>query len=537
MSFQVQASDPEGDSLSFDAEGLPAGLSMDYLSGRVEGTIADGASVSSPYAVRVSVSDPAGLEDAQSFSWRVNAAPEPNRPPVLAQPADRSDAVGDYIELSFEVFDPDGDPVSCQIQGLPAGLAGTGACAVSGTITGEPRSYTVSVTAADAMAQSLPVFFEWRVRASGSLANPAVPPPPAGPPVFTIDAAAVSAGFTSGAFTVDEKGSANYDLPIVTAPGSGGFSPAVSLSYNSQLPNGVLGVGWQISGLSSITRCAGTREQDGLEGNRGITMTSEDRFCLDGQRLMVVEGAYGSEGAEYRTETDGFARIVSHGTAGSGPRSFRVWHADGSVSEYGMSEDSRLETRQADPAGTVLSWARNRSQDSSGNYVDFVYHETSGFAVEHTIDAIRYTGNLRAGTAPYAEIRFAYRDERADISESFVSGEWFSRRRLLERVDSVARVRASDASFQPLRSYFITYGQDGFGRKTLESIEECNAPQRQYCFSPLVFEWLKTEHGIGGGGLPAGSLFSRDFRDLAIADVNGDGRQDLLIIEEIRKGS
>ncbi|MDT8321647.1 MAG: RHS repeat-associated core domain-containing protein, partial [Xanthomonadales bacterium] len=328
---------------------------------------------------------------------------------------------------------------------------------------------------------------------------------------------------------------ANFRLPILTAPGSGGFSPAVSLEYNSRLPNGVVGVGWQIGGLSAVTRCAQTYEQDGLQGIRGVSITPGDRFCLDGQRLMVIAGTYGANGAEYRTEIDSFSRIVSYGVAGSGPLFFRVWHADGSVSEYGNTDDSRLETRLADRAGTVLSWARNRSRDSSGNYIDFLYHKSSGVAVEHSIQSIRYTGNIRAGTSPYAEIRFVYASDRPDLSESFVSGERFLRRRLLERVDSLARVRASDASFTPLRSYFLSYGQDGFGRKVVESIEECSEAQKRHCFKPLIFDWLKTEHSISGGGVAAGNLFSKDFRDLAIADVNGDGRQDLLIVDQERK--
>ena len=534
VSFPINASDPDGDSLLFDAQGLPDGLLIDPVTGLVEGRIAAGAAVSSPYDVRIRVSDPGGLGDEQGFTWLVNAQPEPNRPPTITRPADRTDAVGDWVSLSFVVSDPDGDAVSCSVQGLPDGLSVSG-CTVSGTLSGPSGVYAVAVTASDGQAQSDTVQLDWNVREPTSTANPALPPPPAPKPDFSIDPVSVSAGFTAGAFTVDEMGAANFQLPILTAPGSGGFSPAVSLEYNSRLPNGIVGVGWQIGGLSAITRCAATHEQDGLQGSRGLSITASDRFCLDGQRLMVTAGVYGANGAEYRTEIDSFSRIVSHGVAGSGPLFFRVWHADGSVSEYGNTNDSRLETRLTERAGTVLSWARNRSRDSSGNYIDFIYHKSSGVGVEHSIQTIRYTGNIRAGTKPYAEIRFVYAGDRPDISESFVSGERFLRRRLLQRVDSLAKARASDTSFTPLRSYFLGYGQDGFGRKVVESIEECSDVQKRYCFAPLVFDWLKTEHSISGGGLAAGSLFNKNFRDLAIADVNGDGRQDLLIVAKKRK--
>lgn len=64
---------------------------------------------------------------------------------------------------------------------------------------------------------------------------------------------------------------------------------------------------------------------------------ANDRFCLDGQRLMVVSGSYGADGAEYRTEQESFSRIISYGTVGSGPASFKVWTKSGQVMEYGVT--------------------------------------------------------------------------------------------------------------------------------------------------------------------------------------------------------
>jgi hypothetical protein len=45
--------------------------------------------------------------------------------------------------------------------------------------------------------------------------------------------------------------------------------------------------------------------QDGFKC--GITLTDNDRYCLDGQRLVAVKEAYGADGSEYRTETESYA--------------------------------------------------------------------------------------------------------------------------------------------------------------------------------------------------------------------------------------
>jgi len=97
--------------------------------------------------------------------------------------------------------------------------------------------------------------------------------------------------------------------------------PSLKLSYSSQNGNGILGMGWSLSGLLSIGRCAQSLAQDGQRGGITYNMTSAtDRFCLDGQRLVAVSnGTYGADGMEYRTEIDAYSRIISHGTAGTRP--------------------------------------------------------------------------------------------------------------------------------------------------------------------------------------------------------------------------
>jgi mono/diheme cytochrome c family protein/regulation of enolase protein 1 (concanavalin A-like superfamily) len=74
VSLQVQASDPDGQALTYTAAGLPAGLSIN-TSGLISGTVSAGAAATN--SVTVTVSD-GSLSASTSFTWSTTA------PPVLA---------------------------------------------------------------------------------------------------------------------------------------------------------------------------------------------------------------------------------------------------------------------------------------------------------------------------------------------------------------------------------------------------------------------------------------------------------------------
>src|SRR4051794_11734159 len=100
------------------------------------------------------------------------------------------------------------------------------------------------------------------------------------------------------------------------------MQPELSLSYSSGAGDGSLGMGWSVGGAGSvITRCGSTLDTDGKTS--GVHFDAGDRFCLDGQKLIntgiivpttqgpLPSGEYGADQTQYRTESDGFAQIVS----------------------------------------------------------------------------------------------------------------------------------------------------------------------------------------------------------------------------------
>ena len=73
VQLNITASDADGDTLTFTATGLPAGLTIDSSSGAISGTILPTAVAASPYTVEVSVND-GQVTTSTLFQWSIDAA-------------------------------------------------------------------------------------------------------------------------------------------------------------------------------------------------------------------------------------------------------------------------------------------------------------------------------------------------------------------------------------------------------------------------------------------------------------------------------
>jgi len=332
-------------------------------------------------------------------------------------------------------------------------------------------------------------------------------------------------GRINGAFAVTANGKPAYSVPLSLVPSAGGIAPSLALAYNGTNGNGSVGAGWNLDGLSVISRCATILSREGYIN--GANFNNDDKFCLNGQPLLVLSGSYGGSGAEYRTENESFTKIVSYGTSGKGPQYFKVWKKSGEIEYFGNTIDSRLE-RQSD--ASIHSWYVNRIEDREGNYATFHYSSNKVPGAhsscvaqqmgEHLLCRVSFTGN--SSVVPKDSIRFEY-EARSDIFRSNAEG--------LERT-TAQRLRniRSYLDSTLVRRYTLNYeyGTES-GVSRLTRIEECLSDNN--CVKPTQFVWkdsaspvqfIKAESDSENVGGP----FTNP--QYHLADVNADGRADLL---------
>jgi hypothetical protein len=217
------------------------------------------------------------------------------------------------------------------------------------------------------------------------------------PETYSINGG-LAVGSTPG--TLIASGSAGYRIPIETPSGTNGLQPAISLNYMSNFIDGIIGIGWNIGGLSAISRVNKNVYNDGMFDPIRGNLT--DKYALDGNRLIVISGSYGASGSEYRTEIESFSKIVAYGSTGTGPEWFKAYTKSGLILEFGNNEGSRIRNNE----GCILSWRINKITDRYSNYISFNYLESDD---ERPIASIVYTGNSSTSQTPFAFIFFIYK--------------------------------------------------------------------------------------------------------------------------------
>jgi RHS repeat-associated protein len=329
-------------------------------------------------------------------------------------------------------------------------------------------------------------------------------------------------GTVGGQFRVSESGSATYNVPIKIAEGIAGVTPQFSLGYSSQSPNGLLGQGWSLSGASSINRCRQTLMQDGQA--MPITWSEEDRFCLDGQRLILTFGSYGFSGSTYKTEIDTYVKITAVGGVAGHPDSFKVEAKDGSVSYYGVTSDAKFSGSTNSPNTTILSWAINRFEDNVGNAIQYVYEgdNTTG----QRLATVNYAF---ASGVPQASVTFAYTD-RLDTTSAYVAGYEFKQTKRLSRV-------TAKNSGSELRHYELEYltpiqvnSRYQNNVSHLDAILECKGT---VCLPATSFQWGGGSHMAFDQGKESSFISIEENRSLLnnlFVDVNGDGKTDSIYL-------
>ncbi len=321
----------------------------------------------------------------------------------------------------------------------------------------------------------------------------------------SIDTSAL-VGSTAGGLSINQ-GAANYTIPITVPPGIAGMQPELSINYNSNAGNGQLGVGFSLGGLSIIHRCSKTIATDGTKG--GVNYDSNDRYCIDGQRLIATAGTNGQASSEYHTEIEGFSKIKFTGNH------WTVKTKSGQTFEYGNTDDSKIE---AQGKSVVRFWAVNKITDAANNSINYVYNEDNDKG-EYTLQRINYAGN---------SVRLTYED-RDDTHTSYQAG---SKLQQTKRLSNITTYTNNDS----LRDYDLSYQYYGTPeRSQLSSIEECVNGK---CLPKTEFEWEESDESNTSQEnwqkvekyYPKKFIVNKDNKDqgVRLRDVNGDGLVDFI---------
>ena len=150
-----------GQTLSYSATGLPAGLSISSSTGLISGT----PTASGNIIVTVTAKDTTGATGTASFAWNISGT---GNTVTVTNPGTRTGTVGTAASLQIQATDSaSGQTLSYAATGLPAGLAIN---ASTGLISGTPTASgnnTVTVTVKDTTGATGTASFAWNISGGG----------------------------------------------------------------------------------------------------------------------------------------------------------------------------------------------------------------------------------------------------------------------------------------------------------------------------------------------------------------------------------
>jgi RHS repeat-associated protein len=324
-------------------------------------------------------------------------------------------------------------------------------------------------------------------------------------------------GVTEGELSVSLSGAATYTIPIAVPPGINGIVPQINLTYNSQSGNGGAGYGWNIAGVSAISRIPATKFHDDVID--GVDFNALDRFALDGQRLIVKSGTSGTYGADktiYETESFSNIKITSFGVhpsgANYGPAYFLVEYPDGSKAYYGNSLDSR----------SVTNWSITYWENPQGVRISYAYSLSNNVL---DITSIKY-GSITTIT-PINEIKFKY-DARTRAEQFYIGGLSIIRNSILKEINVVG----NGIGF---RNYILDYETTSLNYERLKNVTEKNGDNANY--NPITFNYDTTTNEfpfkVNNPAILGISGIDYTNSDYISGDFDNDGKTDIVLYSKI----
>ncbi|PWW29950.1 RHS repeat-associated core domain-containing protein [Chryseobacterium sp. AG844] len=328
---------------------------------------------------------------------------------------------------------------------------------------------------------------------------------------------------TKGSIEVNGSGQLQFTLPIALPPGVKSVAPQINLLYTSGSPNGIAGYGWNISGVTSISRVGKNIDKDGEI--KGIQLDYSDYYSFNGQRLILKSGEYGKDGAEYVTEKYSNVKIKSVGNSLniSGPNYWEVTFENGSQAKYEKTFSSGF-MGDTTPA---LEYNITKWKDPQGNFITYSYeYAPLGSAGINggvsRISTITWGGNETLNKPHYNSIEFTYID-RDLIEQSYVQGLRYTQNKLLSEI----KVSYNGSQF---KKYGIDYIKNGTNYQSVDKITEYNTDNK--AANPVAFTYPAPTQPV----LEFSDNNVDSFENVKLTgDFNGDGYLDFSLSNGVVK--
>ncbi|MDR3326743.1 MAG: FG-GAP-like repeat-containing protein [Prevotellaceae bacterium] len=313
--------------------------------------------------------------------------------------------------------------------------------------------------------------------------------------------------------SVTQTGSANYSIPIEVPPGTNGLQPQIAISYNSQGGFGAMGIGWDISGLSAITRGSKSFYYDGdAIAYNSVQFDNTDQLYLDGQRLILLSGTHLFFGAVYGFEIENYSRVTAK--ADGLLIYFELKTPDGQIIEYGRQNNSKLTG-----TGGTLSWRVSRQADVTGNSINYFYS-----SLGRTLKKITYAGGENS-------IEFNYSLNNKNPQKKYIKD-------FLVVNDSLLSSIVTKNAGKNVKQYALTYTTSSTDKRLL-SIGEYNWGTSIFSLSDS-FNFLSTtnvEWGEESGILDVivkqmedGNVVNVKNSYLYSGDIDGNGTDEIILL-------
>src|SRR4051812_20922898 len=312
---------------------------------------------------------------------------------------------------------------------------------------------------------------------------------------FLIGIGGVSSAYAQSMF--------NHSIPIKIPKGANGMQPEIALVYDPGAGNGIVGMGWQLAGLSAITM---------VNSGSGLKCASShaapDSFAHTQLGNLVVQ-----PDGSYRSQKETFTKLVPSGLCGNGACSWTAYDRAGTQFVYGATADSAL---TCSGTATVRTFALSKVVDLFGNSYEVTYWKDASNAQLYP-NVITYTKG--PGLSTYRTVEFAY-ESRDDYEAGYPQGDF---QQMSSRLKWIS-VKSGGAL---LHQYRLDYSEYGYAtlRSHLTAVQEYGSDGTS-TLPAQTFGWQQGGLAFSHQSWPVSNYWgSSDYT--WTGDFDGDGRTDI----------